>query len=122
MADNIQVSQGKGTRVRTTEAEGVHTPHHIIDGVGSEDSFLTGKLTLVTSTPTALGASTAIKQIFVKAGSTNSEIVYVFPTTGVYTAGYELVPGESIPIIIDDVAKISVYSDGAGEEVYFISS
>jgi len=118
----IEVSQGKGTMMRTTEEEGVHIPHHIISSVGSEDMFVTGKLDLEAASPTPLAISTPIKQVFVKSGSSNAGVVLVFPTGNLYSTGYELSPGESIPLIIDDLAKISVYTEDIGEEVFYIGS
>ena len=33
MADNLGITPGAGTKLRTTEAAGVHTPHHLAHGV-----------------------------------------------------------------------------------------
>jgi hypothetical protein len=65
--------------------------------------------TLVTSNvAAALAASAACKYVSVTNPSSNTDTVYV-GGAGVTTAnGYELLPGESVGIEIDDIAKVFV--------------
>lgn len=50
MANNIQVTQGTGTVMKTTEVGGVHTPHSNIDSLPTDPLGATADLAVVTDT------------------------------------------------------------------------
>jgi len=120
----IQVTQGKGTKMRATKEDGVWIPHHIIDNVGSESAFYTDTIEPVQDIPIQLtSVSTPIKQVFVKAANDNAAYIYVITkNTDNTTDGYELGNGESIPIVIDDLSKVWILCPANSQLVSYIGS
>jgi len=124
---SIEVRDGKGATqlIETADVGGEHRYVQKIGDITLPSALLHGeKLVTAAATPEALAASTTIKSmVHVRAKPSNTDAVYIGNSAGVTTAdGYPLDPGESLPIEIDDLAKVFIRVAVNGEGVNYIAS
>jgi len=89
--------------------------------ISPESTVFNNTKTVPTGTAETVGSSQAIHSITIKSLSTNTVAVYI-GTTGVTTAnGFELLPGESISLDIDNVADCYCISGSAAQVIRWIA-
>lgn len=119
----IPVTPGEGLRLGAVEINGILIPKHIIEQVKSDPNYFTDELTLDASTMTQLSeTSIPCSQLFVRSDSDNSGYIFICSDPLQPTKGYQLSEGESVPIVIDDVSKVYVYTIGSNQKVSYIGS
>lgn len=85
--------------------------------------ILNGKTTVTTAgTRVVLAASTACKQVVIRALSANTGVIYVGSSTVASTNGYTLTAGESIGLEIANLNTVNIDSSVNGEGVVYLGS
>lgn len=141
MADNIDLGNTTGKIVRTEDISGIQFPvSKMILGAANVDdgpvsaanpvptgsfaqSFVAGQTSVGVSAVQVQSSSQVCRHgVQVKANMGNTGIIYVGHSSGVTTSnGYELGPGESVFVPIDNVNKVYVISDTASQGISWLA-
>jgi hypothetical protein len=84
-------------------------------------SALSNQINVTTAgTRVALGASTVIKSVIVRAKLANTGIIYVGDSTVTSLNGFQLDRGATVTINIDNLSKVFIDSSVSGEGVSYL--
>jgi len=116
--DTGEIVQAKADS--TTDRLKVNTT--ITGDITIADTLYNGHKTVsAAGTAEALASSTSIKSVTVKALRTNTGTIYVGDSSVSSSNGFEIDPGESVDIEIDDLATVYIDADTNGDGVSYIA-
>lgn len=127
MADNFSIRDGSQLPINLESEDlgsDVHRQKVRVAALTLPSTVLNGQKAVTTAgTAVALAATTPVLSVvMVKALAGNTGSIYVGDSSVDSTNGYELAPGDSVPVSVDDLANLYIDSDEDGEGVSYVGS
>lgn len=125
---DVSIVDATGAQVTTLPVSGPLTDAELRASPVSvtEDPFssvVTGQTNVTTAgTRVALGASTAILGVVIRAKLTNTGLIYVGNSSVTSSNGYILDRGSAVTVNVDNLADISIDSSVSGEGVSYMAA